>query len=90
MHISQALVDKAAATAANLQAMIDEATARYKDSSAMSGPFGSYSAWTMYGLLLSVLGTQNSRIFIAMLLMGACKELFCLVLRNKLTYPWLF
>ncbi|KAI9046222.1 putative nuclear membrane fusion protein Kar5 [Aspergillus affinis] len=71
MHISQALIDKAAATAANLQAMIDEATTRYKDSPTLSGIFGSYSAWMAYGLLFSVLGTQNLKVFIAMLLIAA-------------------
>ncbi|KAH8427910.1 putative nuclear membrane fusion protein Kar5 [Aspergillus melleus] len=71
MHISQALIDKAAATAANLQAMIDEATMKYKESPTMSGLFGSYSAWMAYGLLFSVLGTQNLKVFIAMLLFAA-------------------
>ena len=76
MHISQALIDKAAATAANLQAMIDEATTRYKESPTMNGLFGSYSALMAYGLLLSVLGTQNLKVFIAMLLFAAGEEAF--------------
>lgn len=76
MHISQALVDKAAATAINLQAMIDEATTRYKESPTMSGLFGSYSAWMAYGVLFSVLGTQKLKVFIAMLVFAAGEEAF--------------
>ncbi|THC95915.1 hypothetical protein EYZ11_004601 [Aspergillus tanneri] len=71
MRISQTLLDRTAATAANLQAMIDEAAARYRESSSLGGLFGTYSSWTICGLLLSILGSQNPKIAIVMLLIGA-------------------
>ncbi|KAE8405184.1 hypothetical protein BDV37DRAFT_282139 [Aspergillus pseudonomiae] len=71
VQISQALLDKVAATAANLQAMIDETSARYKDSPALRPLFSPYSSWTFYGLLLSVIASHNVKVALALLIISA-------------------
>ncbi|KAE8368643.1 hypothetical protein BDV27DRAFT_167640 [Aspergillus caelatus] len=73
VQISQALLDKAAATAANLQAMIDETSSRYKDSHALRPLFSTYSSWTFFGLLLSLIASHNVKVAFAMLIIGACR-----------------
>ncbi|KAF4229579.1 hypothetical protein CNMCM6805_001255 [Aspergillus fumigatiaffinis] len=70
-QISQALLDKATATAANLQAMIDETTTRYRDSPILGNIIGPSSAWTVCGLLLSLIGAHSPRLALAALLIGA-------------------
>ncbi|KAF4153854.1 hypothetical protein CNMCM6069_000198 [Aspergillus lentulus] len=70
-QISQALLDKATATAANLQAMIDETTTRYRDSPILGNIIGPSSAWTVCGLLLSFIGAHSPRLALAALLIGA-------------------
>ncbi|GAB1195175.1 hypothetical protein APSETT444_004429 [Aspergillus pseudonomiae] len=71
VQISQALLDKVAATAANLQAMIDETSARYKDSPALRPLFSPYSSWTFYGLLLNVIASHNVKVALALLIISA-------------------
>lgn len=70
MRISQALLDKTTTAAANLQTMIDETTARYREFPALSGLFGSYSAWTVCALLFSLLGAQNPKSAMVVILIG--------------------
>lgn len=70
MRISQALIDRATAAAANLQTMIDDSATRYRESPAFNGPLGPYSTWTMCILLFSMLGVQNPRSALALLLIG--------------------
>ncbi|KAB8270967.1 hypothetical protein BDV30DRAFT_250276 [Aspergillus minisclerotigenes] len=71
VQISQALLDKAAATAANLQAMIDETSARYKDAPALRPLFSTSFSWTFFGLLLSLIASHNVKFALAMLIIGA-------------------
>ncbi|OGM45195.1 nuclear membrane fusion protein Kar5 [Aspergillus bombycis] len=71
VQISQALLDKAAATTANLQAMIDETSARYKDSPVLRPLFSTYSSWTFYGLLLSLIASHNVKVALALLIISA-------------------
>ncbi|KJK63553.1 hypothetical protein P875_00064994 [Aspergillus parasiticus SU-1] len=73
VQISQALIDKAAATAANLQAMIDETSARYTYTPALRPLFSSYFSWTFFGLLLSLIASHNVKVALAMLIIGARK-----------------
>ncbi|RAQ50088.1 nuclear membrane fusion protein Kar5 [Aspergillus flavus] len=73
VQISQALLDKAAATAANLQAMIDETSARYKDTPALRPLFSTSFSWTFFGLLLSLIASHNVKFALAMLTIGARK-----------------
>lgn len=70
MRISQALVDRATAAAANLQTMIDNSATRYQESPVFNGPLGPYSTWTMCVLLFSMLGIQNPRSALALLIIG--------------------
>ncbi|KAI9925205.1 hypothetical protein MW887_006125 [Aspergillus wentii] len=71
MRISQALLDKTAATAANLQTMIDETTVKYKEYPALGGFLGTYSAWTVCALLFSIIGAQNPRSALAVFFVGS-------------------
>ncbi|KAB8219404.1 hypothetical protein BDV33DRAFT_204527 [Aspergillus novoparasiticus] len=73
IQISQALLDKAASTAANLQAMIDETSARYKDTPALRPLFSTPFSWTFFGLLLSLIVSHNVKVALAMLIIGARK-----------------
>ncbi|RAQ69658.1 nuclear membrane fusion protein Kar5 [Aspergillus flavus] len=73
VQISQALLDKAAATAANLQAMIDETSARYKDTPALRPLFSTSFSWTFFGLLLSLIASHNVKFALAMLIISARK-----------------
>lgn len=70
IRISQALLNKITATAANLQAMVDETATKYRDSPALGGLHGTYSAWTVCALLFSMLGTQNPKSALAVLFIG--------------------
>ncbi|OQD73973.1 hypothetical protein PENDEC_c013G05755 [Penicillium decumbens] len=58
-QISQALLDKAATTAANLHAIIDEAATKYKQMPDLH--FGGIPSWTLYGILLFIIGVHNMR-----------------------------
>ena len=69
MRISQALLDKTTAAAANLQTIIDETATRYRESPAFGGFFGT-SAWTVCAFLFSMLGVQNPKPALAVLLIG--------------------
>ncbi|PWY76943.1 hypothetical protein BO70DRAFT_397837 [Aspergillus heteromorphus CBS 117.55] len=67
IRISQALLDKTAAAAANLQAMIDETTIRYKESPTFGVFPVSSSTWTAFSLLIGLIGAQNPRLAIIVL-----------------------
>ena len=69
MRISQALLDKTTAAAANLQAIIDETATRYRDSYAF-GSFLGVSTWTICAFLFSMLSIQNPKPALAVLLIG--------------------
>lgn len=73
MQISQALLDKATTTAANLQAMVDETVSRYREPTVLS-VFGPYSPWTVSALLFSIIGALNPRAGLAVFLIGTCKS----------------
>ncbi|PYH93030.1 hypothetical protein BO71DRAFT_400031 [Aspergillus ellipticus CBS 707.79] len=68
MRISQALLDKIIATAANLQTMVDETTSRYRSSPVFGGFLGSYSTWTIISLLVGAIGALNPKLAIIMLI----------------------
>lgn len=89
MRISQALLDKTAATAANLQTMIDETTVKYKEYPALGGFLGTYSAWTVCALLFSIIGAQNPRSALAVFFVGSSKSLdcSCVSLLNLISSP---
>lgn len=70
MRVSHALVDRVTAAAANLQTMIDDSATRYRQSPVFNGPLGPYSTWTMCVLLFSMLGIQNPRSALVLLLIG--------------------
>lgn len=70
IRISQALLDKVTATAANLQTMVDETATKYRESPVLGGLHGTYSAWTVCALLFSVLGAQNPKSALAMIFIG--------------------
>lgn len=80
MRISQALLDKTTTAAANLQTMIDETTTRYREFPALSGLLGSYSAWVVCALLLSLLCVQNPKTAMVVVLIGMCWCLLSLIL----------
>ncbi|KAE8389254.1 hypothetical protein BDV23DRAFT_173281 [Aspergillus alliaceus] len=70
IRISQALIDKAATTTANLQVMIEETTALYKDSPTLGTLFSTYSSWTVFGLLLSLIASHHIKFALVMLVIG--------------------
>ncbi|OOF98814.1 hypothetical protein ASPCADRAFT_2244 [Aspergillus carbonarius ITEM 5010] len=70
MRITQALLDKTTAAAANLQAMIDDTTTRYKEFPAFRDLLGSYPTGTVYSLLVGLIGAQSPRLAILMLVIG--------------------
>ncbi|KAE8151385.1 hypothetical protein BDV25DRAFT_138908 [Aspergillus avenaceus] len=70
VKISQALLEKVAAASADLQVMVDETAARYKGSPALSGLLGHYTNWTLYGLVLPLIGSQNPKTATIMLAIG--------------------
>lgn len=76
IHISQALLDKTSAAAANLHAMIDEAMSRYRDPAGLGGLLGPYSSWTVSALLFSIISAMNPRAALAMLLIGSSECTF--------------
>ncbi|TQB77581.1 hypothetical protein MPDQ_000122 [Monascus purpureus] len=61
MKVAQTLLDKATATAANLQSMIDETGGRLRDSPTLRNVFSAFAPGTLCALLLSVIGAQNYR-----------------------------
>ena len=73
MQISQALLDKASAAAANLQTMMDETASRYRESPVLGGLWGSISPWTVSAFLFSVIGSQSPRIAVAVLMVAGSK-----------------
>ncbi|PYI05475.1 hypothetical protein BO78DRAFT_408286 [Aspergillus sclerotiicarbonarius CBS 121057] len=72
MRISQSLLDKTTAAAANLQAMIDDTTTRYKEVPAFRSFLGSYPTGTVYSLLIGLIGAQSPRLAIIILVIGIC------------------
>ncbi|ODM17347.1 hypothetical protein SI65_07022 [Aspergillus cristatus] len=70
IQISQGLLDKVTATAANLQTMVDETATTYRESPVLGGLHGTYSAWTVCALLFSMLGAQNPKSALAVLFIG--------------------
>ncbi|KKK25888.1 hypothetical protein ARAM_004250, partial [Aspergillus rambellii] len=68
MRISQAILDQTAATAANLQTVIDEAAAKYQATTVLSGLFRPYLTCITYGLLVTLIGLQNPRIAVVLFL----------------------
>lgn len=58
-QVSQALLDKATTTAANLHAIIDEAATKYKRIPDFQ--FGGFSTWTLCGALLILIGSHNMK-----------------------------
>lgn len=82
IRISQGLLDKVTATAANLQTMVDETATKYRESPVLGGLNGTYSAWTVCALLFSMLGAQNPKSALAVLFigMGMCLLGFYLLL----------
>lgn len=76
MQISQALLDRATTAAANLQALVDEAATRYRETPVLSGLFGPYSEWTVSALLFSIIGALNPRAALAVLFIGSSRIAF--------------
>lgn len=70
IRISQALLDKVTATAANLQTMVDETATKYRESPVLGGLNGTYSAWTVCALFFSMLCAQNPKSALAVLFIG--------------------
>lgn len=58
-QVSQALLDKATTSAANLHALIDEAATRYKQTPGLH--FAGTSVWTMCLTFLLAIGSQNPK-----------------------------
>ena len=58
-QISQALLDKAATTAANLHTIIDEAATKYKQIPTLH--FHGLSTWPLCGFLLILIGAHNMK-----------------------------
>ena len=75
MQISQALLDKATTTVANLQAMVDEAASKYREPQVLTGLFGQHSAWTVSTLLLSIIGALSPRAALAVLFIGCSEQI---------------
>ncbi|KAL2822838.1 hypothetical protein BDW59DRAFT_163648 [Aspergillus cavernicola] len=67
-RILKAFLDQTVSTAADLRAMIDETAAKYREAPGLSGLFGSYSPWVMYGILLSLAKLQAPKYAIVMFL----------------------
>lgn len=73
IEISQALLDKAAASASNLQVMVEDAVSKYTDLPIFTGPWGQHSAWTVSAVLFSIIGALNPRVALAVLFIGSSK-----------------
>jgi hypothetical protein len=56
-QVSQALLDRATTTAANLHTIIDEAAMKFKQTPGLHQ--GSFSIWTVCLMLVIVIGAQN-------------------------------
>lgn len=65
MKLAQALLDRALATAANLQTMIEETAGRFRNSPSFRNTFSTYLPGTLCALLLSAIGAQSSKVGIA-------------------------
>ncbi|KAJ5983829.1 hypothetical protein N7481_005928 [Penicillium waksmanii] len=76
-QVSQALLDKATISAANLHSMIDDATMKFKRTPGLHS--GGISAWTVCALLLILLGAQSTRMAIGLLFLifGHIIATFC-------------
>ena len=66
-QVSQALLSKASASAANLQSAIEDATAAIKRGPGSS--IGGHSAWSLCTILLLVIAAQNIKIAIGIVLL---------------------
>lgn len=71
-QVSQALLSKTSASAANLQSAIDNAATTFKHIPGLSA--GGLSAWSLSAVLLMVIAVQNIKIAIGLsfLLLGWC------------------
>lgn len=67
-QLSQALLDKAAIAAANLQAMIHESATRYQESRSFPPIFARYVPWTLCVVLFIIIGAQSPKAAIFLLL----------------------
>lgn len=63
-QVSQALLEKATTSAANLHSMIDDATVKFKRTPGLHS--GGISAWTVCALLLIVIGAQSTKMAIGL------------------------
>ncbi|KAF7594001.1 hypothetical protein BBP40_010398 [Aspergillus hancockii] len=71
IRISQALLDKVSTTTANLQVMIDETTARYKDLPSLGLLFNTYFRWFVYGLFLCLIASHRAKVALAIFAISA-------------------
>lgn len=71
MRISQELVDKTTAAAANLQTVVDDTVKRLEDVPASSRRLGPYPT-TVYSLLIGFVGAQSPRAAIVLLVVSIC------------------
>ncbi|PYH75244.1 putative nuclear membrane fusion protein Kar5 [Aspergillus vadensis CBS 113365] len=71
MRISQALIDKTTAAAANLQAIVDDTAKRYEEVPASRRLLGSYPT-PVYSLLIGFVGAQSPKAAIVLLVVSIC------------------
>lgn len=67
-QVSQALLEKAAIAAANLQAMIHESAIRYQENRYFPPIFVRYFPWTACAALFIILGAQSPKAAICLML----------------------
>ncbi|GKZ25288.1 hypothetical protein AbraIFM66951_002207 [Aspergillus brasiliensis] len=70
MRISQALVDKTTAAAANLQAMVDDTAKRYNEVPVFKGLLSSHLTPTVYSLLIGFVGAQSTKVATVLLVIA--------------------
>ncbi|KAL5358490.1 hypothetical protein BJX96DRAFT_163779 [Aspergillus floccosus] len=71
LRITQAILDKTVATTANVQAVLDEMTTRYKRIPLLGGLLSAVSPWTVCALLIGAGRAHSSRRAAGILAMGA-------------------
>lgn len=86
LRITQAILDKTVATTANVQAVLDETTTRYKRIPLLGGLLSAVSPWTVCALLIGAGGAHSSRRAAGILAMGAGMCDVQLGLTNMLTW----
>lgn len=75
VRIAQALLDRVVATAANLQATVEETATRFQSLPSFGGVAGTYLPWTLCSLLASVVATQHPRIITGLLFLSYGKSI---------------